>query len=66
MQNIVDLQNFTQQLRIIYAEQLLFTQNICNIYTEWLLFTQFLRSFYAVFTQAQVFQLLQRLCVNSA
>ncbi len=50
---MVDLETFTVQLRIIYAEQLLFTQNI--------------RSIYAVFTQC-VPQLLQHLpvCVKYA
>ncbi len=55
MQIIVDLQNFTQQLRIIYAEQLLFTHNILSFYAEQLLYEQYLRSIYAVFTQALSF-----------
>ncbi len=51
MQIMVDLQNFTLHLRIIYAEQIWFTQNIRSIYAEQLLFTQYLRSIYAVFKQ---------------
>ncbi len=66
---MVDLQNFTQQVRIIYAEQLMFTQNIRSIYAERLMFTQYLRSIYAVFTQALIFTTpttpVRKFCVNN-
>ncbi len=52
---MVDLQKFRKELRIVYAEQLLFTQNIRSIYAERLLLKQYLRSIYAVFTEALIF-----------